>query len=72
MLKMEKLKVFESEFEAIKANSDLTKSRKGMLLATLMTKLESEYNIPLLSDTKWNEQNKEIFTLYREISSARK
>jgi len=68
---MEKLKEFKSEFEAIKANSDLTENRKSLLYATLMTKMENEFEIPILNDENWNAENKEIFSLYRKISTAR-
>lgn len=73
---MDKLAMFEREFNDIVLNDDLTKARKNMLFATIMTKMESEYKIPLLkneSDVFENENitNKSVMTLYRSIANAR-
>ena len=68
---MEKLEMFKREFEKIKSNSELNKSRKSMLYATLMTQLEREFKIPILNDEDWNKRNFEVLKLYREISMAR-
>lgn len=73
---MDKLAMFEREFNDIVLNDDLTKVRKNMLFATIMTKMESEFKIPFLkneSDVFENENitNKRVMTLYRSIANAR-
>lgn len=37
----------------------------------LMTKMEKDFDIPLLNDPEWNEKNKDIIHLYRLISDYR-
>ena len=50
---------------------ELLEDEKIEKLAILMTKIEKEFNIPMINDKEWNEDHKEIIKLYRKISNAR-
>ena len=40
-------------------------------IGRLMTKMENEFNIPLINDESYNKSNPEIVSFYRELSKAR-
>ena len=44
---------------------------KAVQLAAIMTKMERQYEIPMLRDPKWEAKNQEIITAYRKISDMR-
>jgi hypothetical protein len=53
--------------ETIKAEYE-----NGSNLTELMNRLEKRYNIPMINDEFYNEENAEVMKLYREIANARK
>lgn len=62
---------YQKQYEDIihSAFSEKTKDEK---LANLMTELEKEFCIPILKDSKWENNNKKVIALYRKISMTRK
>ena len=44
---------------------------RNIKLSSLMSKMEFDFQIPALNDEKYNQENKEVIELYREISNAR-
>lgn len=38
----------------------------------LMTEMEEKFNIPQLEDSRWNQKNSDIITLYRAIGNERR
>lgn len=44
---------------------------RNIKLSRLMSKMEFDFQIPALNDEKFNEANREVISLYREISNAR-
>lgn len=58
---MNELEVFRERF----------KNAKGKDLSRLMTEMERSFNIPMVNDEEYNNSNKEVIELYREISNSR-
>jgi len=50
----------------------LKEPKRTLKLSELMTELEQVYNIPMLNNKVFNENNKALITLYQEISTSRK
>ena len=40
-------------------------------LASLMTNMESEYQIPALHNPEWESRNKAVIAMYRKLSMSR-
>jgi len=45
--------------------------RREVELVNLMMQMEQHFDIPMLQDVDWEEQNEETIRLYRTISEAR-
>ena len=56
--------------EEIIATQD-SPQRKAVLLAELMTELESEFRIPLMQDLDWEKTHPDVIRTYRHISDMR-
>lgn len=64
------MKEIHEEYERI-LHSDLTNEEKSRRFAKLMTKMEREFNIPILRNVEWERKNKAVVSLYRKISMSR-
>ena len=49
----------------------LPQGQRDMELARLMTCLEREFHIPLVSDSSWEKEHRPIIALYRVLSLSR-
>ena len=61
----------EKRAEEIIGNTSLTPYQKDVSLAALMTEMECQYGVPILKDSQWESENKEIFEVYKKISDMR-
>ena len=61
----------EKRAEEIIGNTSLTPYQKDVSLAALMTEMEGQYGVPILKDSQWESENKEIFEVYKKISDMR-
>ena len=61
---------FNTRYEAI-IHSNLSRNRKAVKLADLMTELEAEFKIPMVRNEKWEQENRAVIALYRKISMSR-
>lgn len=52
-------------------NSDFSDYDRNLLLSELMTKMEREFNIPMLHDDAWEKSNADVILLYKLISNSR-
>lgn len=52
-------------------HSDLSTYEKDLKLASLMTELESAFNIPMLRTPEWEQDHKSVIALYRKVSLSR-
>lgn len=64
------MKEIHEEYERI-LHSDLSAEEKSRRFAKLMTKMEREFNIPILRNVEWERKNKAVVSLYRKISMSR-
>lgn len=69
MDKLNELNRFRSEYYRIE--NELSEPQKSVRLGQLMTSLERTFNIKILNDKEYNENNVAVMALYREISTAR-
>ena len=49
----------------------LPQEQRNMELARLMTWLEREFHIPLVSDSSWEKDHRSVIALYRHLSQSR-
>lgn len=56
------------EFESIIGLREPTRTAR---LSMLMSRMEREFNIPMINNEQFNRDNVEVIKLYREISAAR-
>ena len=66
-----RLVALEKRAEEIIGNTSLTPYQKDVSLASLMTEMECQYGVPILKDSQWESENKEIFEVYKKISDMR-
>lgn len=66
--KSNRLEKYRKQYDRILGLEDNEKIDR---LSMLMTKMEREFNIPIMEDIKWNTQHKEIIELYKKISDSR-
>lgn len=59
------------EYERI-MESEVNDREKDKQLAKLMTQMEGEYRIPMLQVKEWEEKNKPVIAMYRQLSMSRK
>lgn len=52
-------------------HGDLSAEEKSRRFAKLMTKMEREFDIPILRNVEWERKNKAVVSLYRKISMSR-
>ncbi|MCT1905259.1 hypothetical protein [Oceanobacillus sojae] len=62
---------FNNEYEKI-LHCGLFDSQKDRGYVSLMSEMEVEFRIPMLRNEEWEQQNKDVFTLYRKMSMSRK
>lgn len=60
---------YKNKFAEVMKEKDIKK--RNLHLASIMTEMESRYNIPMLNDEEYNRNNKEVIELYKEIADAR-
>lgn len=46
-------------------------NRKKLMVASLVSDMESTFNIPMQRDPKWEQENEEVIALYRQISASK-
>lgn len=68
---MKTIENFENEALAIINNKELTDYIRNMALSRLMTDMERLFNIPLLANKEWEQNNVEVINLYRMIADSR-
>ena len=64
---MDKLKGFVDEYYKI---LELKEAQRTLLLSSLMDDMQQEYNIPLINNKAFNNKNKAVIQLYKEVSSS--
>lgn len=64
------LKHYQKRYEVIMQGT-FPKNRKDLMFASLMTEMESTFNIPMQKNPEWEKQNVEIISLYRQVSNSR-
>lgn len=69
MDKLNVLNQFRNEY--YKVDATMAEPQRTLQLSALMDKIQKEFNIPLLNNQTFNDKNKAIMQLYREISTAR-
>lgn len=69
---MDKLIRFFEKAVKIDADPNMTRDRKDVLLAGLMTDMERIFEIPMFRDEQWERDNHCVISTYREISNMRK
>lgn len=57
--------------ERFNSADDLPKPQRTLELSAIMTELELDFRIPILNNEHFNQSNKEIMELYKNISMAR-
>lgn len=62
------LEYFTNQFEQIKKLDEPFRTTK---LAHLMSHLEQVFAIPMLNNEAYNERNKDVMSLYKQVSNAR-
>ena len=65
---MDKLKGFIDEYYKI---FELKEAQRTLLLSNLLDDMQQEYNIPLINNKAFNNKNKAVIQLYKEVSSSR-
>lgn len=70
MTNKNKLQYFNQIYECILHNEG-SQDEKDRLLARLMTEMEKEFNIPIIKDDAWENENEDVVTLYRKVSLSR-
>lgn len=68
---MEDLERMKQKFEEIKNNDSITRNKKSVEMARLMTELEHTYNISIADKEEFNLLDTEVKKLYLDISNAR-
>lgn len=63
-------KEYEQRFNTI-LNVSKSPNEKDKLLAILMTELERAFQIPMIKNKTWEEENTEVYALYRKVSDSR-
>lgn len=64
-----KIQEYRDEFLKIQSCKDL--KIKNKKLSKLMTKMESEFNIPAFNDVEYNKSHPVVMALYKDVSNAR-
>lgn len=65
-----RLDEYEKRFEFI-LEMDRKQSEKDRLLSGLMTDLERNFHIPMVKDETWEQENPEVYVLYRKVADSR-
>lgn len=63
------LNEYKNQLNEIEKEENIRK--RNIKLSRLMSKMEFDFQIPALNDEKFNEANREVISLYREIANAR-
>ena len=66
---MDKLNQFRNEY--YKVDATMAEPQRTLQLSEIMSCMESEFNIKILNDKEYNENNVAVMALYKEISTAR-
>lgn len=61
---------YEQRFNTI-LNLSKSPNEKDELLAILMTEMERAFQIPMIKNKAWEEENIEVYALYRKVSESR-
>lgn len=67
---MKNLKEFDNCYESL-INSNKSNNEKSHKISELMTEMEKEFEIPILKNHEWEEENKAVTALYRKMSISR-
>lgn len=65
-----RLDEYETRLEFI-LEMDSKQSEKDKLLSGLMTDLERNFHIPMVRDEVWEQENLEVYSLYRKVADSR-
>lgn len=59
--------------ETLRSNHarDVSRKPEKVMLATLLNDMKTTYAIPMQRDSVWEQENENVFTLYRQISARR-
>ncbi|TWT26468.1 hypothetical protein FQV30_09720 [Planomicrobium sp. CPCC 101110] len=64
------LQYYTKRFEVI-IRGKYPANRKKLMIANLMSEMETAFNMPMQSNPEWEQENEEIIALYRRISASR-
>lgn len=67
---MNSLKKYKEHLSLLMA-ADMDTDTRDIKLAGLMTEMEHEFRIPILSDMRYEQEHLEVMILYRKISNSR-
>jgi hypothetical protein len=65
------LSEINADYENILHSTSLTNYKKAVKFSDLLTEMEGSYNVPMLRNQEWENQNKAVIALYRKISLSR-
>lgn len=65
------LNYYSKRYEVI-SQGNYPANRKKIMLTTLMNEMESHFNIPMHSNATWEQENKEVSALYRQVAADKK
>ena len=65
---MKTLHGFHEQYEKI---MQLDEPAKTNQLATLMTEMEQQYQIPMERDARWEQDYRKVIALYRKVANSR-
>ncbi|KAB7704246.1 hypothetical protein F9802_18335 [Bacillus aerolatus] len=61
---------YNQRYETI-LHGNFSNGDKAKMLASLMTELEQEFEIPTLRNEAWEAENKAVIALYKKVSMSR-
>lgn len=64
------LKYYSKRYDVI-MQGNYPANRKKLMLANLVSEMETTYNMPMQSNPEWEHENKEVSSLYRQISASK-
>lgn len=62
------LKYYFKRYEVI-TQGEYPANRKKIMVANLLSEMETTFDIPLQISSEWEQENEEVVALYRQVSA---
>lgn len=62
------LKYYFKRYEVI-TQGEYPANRKKIMVANLLSEMETTFDIPLQISSQWEQENEEVVALYRQVSA---